>query len=121
MTAIPKIFPFSKLKLREQETLMWVGYNPTFHRFTKYGIAISDTALYLCSRAWVIAIWRRYPLADISDVVFVGDDGGRPAIEFQAGHSIVTFRTPCDLHSEEADFDRGVLSRAADQLNSMLR
>jgi hypothetical protein len=115
VTTLPSIFPFSKLKLRDQEELMWVGYNPTFHRFTKYGLAISDAAFYVCS-GWVFARWRRYPLADIAKVTFTGDRDGRPAIEFQVGTRKVVFRTPFDSHAEEVDFDRGVLSKAVDQL-----
>jgi hypothetical protein len=120
MTAIPSIFPFSKLKLRDQEELMWVGYNPTFHRFTKYGLAISNVAFYVCS-GWVFARWKRYALADISRVTPTVGGGIRPAIEFQVGIRKVIFRTPFDSHAEEVDFDRGVLLKAVDQLRSQLR
>jgi len=121
MTTLPSVFPFSKLKLRDREALEWVGYNPTFHRFTKYGLAISDAAFYVCWQSWIFARWRRYPLVEISNVTFVGDKDSRPALKFQVGRRLLAFRTPCDSHTEEVDFDRGVLSKAAEKLQSKVR
>ena len=113
----PSIFPFSKLELRDGEVLRWVGYNPTFHRFWVYGLAITDAAFYVCSRSWLFARWRRYPLADISDVMLAGGEG-RPKIEFRIGGKKVTFITPFDSHEDETEFDRGVLLKAVECLRS---
>ena len=117
MTVLPPIFPFSGLKLRNREVLRWVGYNPTFHRYSAYGLAISDAAFYVCSRGWLFARWKRYPLPDISDVTFDGDEN-TSAIKFRVGDKQVTFRTPCDAHHDETEFDRGVLSQAVKYLRS---
>ncbi len=114
---LPSTFPFSKLKLPDGEVLWWVGYNPTFHRFWVYGLAITDLAFYLCSRGWLFARWRRYLLAEISDVVLV-EGGGRPRIEFRVGEKKVTFVTPFDSHEDETEFDRSVLQKAVDCLRS---
>ena len=112
MTEIPKMFPFTKLKLEQGEIPVWVGFNPTFHRFFVYGIAISDKALYLCRRAWILANWKRYPLNCISDVMF--DSGrSRPTLRFRVGDAKVTFNGPWDLYRGEMQFDRGVISAAA--------
>jgi hypothetical protein len=117
MTEIPPTFPFSKLTLHDHETPLWVGYNPTFHRFFQYGLVISDAALYLCSRAWLFANWKRYPLAELSDVV-VGAHGTRASIKFRVGDRVVNFSVPGDSYADEMDFDRGVLSKAAAFLQS---
>ena len=121
MTALPEIFPFSRLKLQGHEALEWVGYNPTFHRFTKYGLAISDAAFYVCWRSLIFASWRRYPLSDISNVAFVGDEDRRPELKFQVGSRKMAFRTPIDFHTEDVNFDRGVLFKAAEHLRSKVR
>ena len=119
MTEIPKIFPFTKLNLRHGEVPLWVGFNPTFHRFFVYGLVISDTALYVCSRAWFFATWRRYPLAEISDVT-LESGGSRPTIGFRADNKKVTFSTPWDLYTDQMEFDRSVLSKAVAFLDQSL-
>jgi hypothetical protein len=111
MTEIPNIFPFTKLQLGQGEVPRWVGFHPTFHRFFTYGLVISDVALYVCSRAWLFASWRRYRLENISEVT-LASGRGRPTIRFRAGDSRVTFSTPWDFYGEEMEFDRSVLSKA---------
>lgn len=117
MTGLPEIFPFSKLKLPEGEALKWVGYNPTFHRFLAYGLAISDSAFYVCRPSWLFPKWKRYSLFEISDVQ-VSTSRIRPAIHFRVMGRKVSFRAPFDLHEDERELDRSVLSRAAGYLNS---
>lgn len=51
MIALPKTFPFTQLKLREGETVRWVGFNPTFHRFRVCGLVITDISFLVCSPA----------------------------------------------------------------------
>lgn len=118
MTDLPDVFPFTKLEPCKGEVIRWVGFNPTFHRFLTYGIAISDVALYVCSRAWLFARWKRYSLDEISDVVVLDTKNSRPTIRFRAGNKTVAFSTPWDFHHEEMEFDRGVLSKAADRLRT---
>jgi hypothetical protein len=117
---IPSIFPFSKLRLRDRETLQWVGYNPTFHRFTAYGLAITDSALYLCALSWLFARWCRYRLSEISNVE-CEENRVLPTMTFRVGEERVTFRTPYDSHKEESGFDRKVISSAVEQLCSLTR
>jgi hypothetical protein len=116
MMSLPAIFPFSKLKLRDGEALQWVGYNPTFHRFTAYGIAITDVAFYACFRAWIFSKWNRYALSEISNALLTEDLFGRPTIEFEAGDRKVAFHAPYDSHKGEVEFDKTVLSKAIELL-----
>ena len=118
MIEIPRNFPFTKLKISRSETLIWTGYNPTFHRFLVYGLAISDMALYVCSRAWIFANWKRYPISEISDIS-VDPENLRPALRFRAGGNRIVFRTPSDVHEREAEFDRSVLRKAAEVLKTI--
>ena len=121
MTTLPSIFPFSRLKVRDHEALQWIGYNPTFHRFTKYGFVISDVAFYVCWPSCIFARWRRFPLTDISNIELAGNPNRRPALSFHVGRRRMMFRTPYDSQMDEVDFDRGVLSKAVDQLRSRVR
>ncbi len=115
MTVVPSISPFTRLKLRDAERLQWVGYNPTFHRYRVYGLALSDTAFYVYAPAWLFGRWRRYPLSEVSDVA-LNDSGS--AIRFRMGEKTVTFRPPFDSHADEAQFDRAVMAKAVELLGS---
>lgn len=117
MTTLPQAFPFSRLKLASGEALKWVGYNPTFHRFFIYALAITDAAIYVCSWARFFARWRRYSLSDIHDVRLRGE-GGTPAMEFWVGKKRVILSAPFDSHSEDVEFDRAVLRSAVERLQS---
>jgi hypothetical protein len=108
---LPAIFPFSRLQLAVGEAVIWVGSNPTFHRFFEYGLVISNVALYLCGPAWLFAWWRRYPLSEMRDVQ-LSSDGSRPGLRFYVGRKKVSFYTPFDFYSDEMDFDRKVLAKA---------
>jgi hypothetical protein len=106
MSTLPTAFPFSRLRLGgDREVLRWTGYNPTFHRFSAYGLVVTDAALYLCPPGWLFARWTRYPLADISGVA-LSDVSGRPALEFQSHGKRIVFRPRWDSHKEEVEFDR---------------
>jgi hypothetical protein len=112
---VPSSFPFTKLKVPSQEAVLWVGSNPTFHRFIEYGLVISNEALYVCHCWWRIAWWRRYSRSDISRVDVV-NGGLRPSLRFSVGDRKVTFHTPHDFYKDEMNFDRSVLERARELL-----
>ena len=119
MIDIPPLFPFTKLTLGDDEVPLWVGYNPTFHRFVHYGLLISNRALYVCSNAYIFARWRRYPLRDIEDVTF--GPGRRPTFCFRVGNENICFRTPGDTYREEIEVDRRILTEAVRFLRSRLQ
>jgi hypothetical protein len=114
---LPATFPFSKLRLAAGEAAIWVGSNPTFHRFFEYGLVVSNAALYLCGPAWLFARWRRYPLAEVRDAQ-ISADGEQPRLRFCIGRRKVSFYTPFDFHSDEMIFDRNVLAKALSFLES---
>jgi hypothetical protein len=111
VTTLPSIFPFSKLELRKGEVLRWVGYNPTFHRFRSYGLAVSNAAFYVCGPAWIFAKWSRYALSEIADVALV-DTGREIGIKFRVGDKKVVVRAPFDSHADDSQFDRQLFSNA---------
>ncbi len=61
-------FPFNKLILPADETVLFTGSNPTFHRRDLQAVLISNKALYL-GEGWdekpVIFKWRCFPLNKI--------------------------------------------------------
>jgi hypothetical protein len=119
MIALPTTFPFSRLKLPSGEVLQWVGYNPTFHRFFEYGLAITNVAFYVSSPRWLIARWRRYALTDIADVT-LDHKARQPSMHFRVRGRTIRFRAPYDSHSVESQFDWRVLAQALEQLQFRL-
>ena len=109
-------FPFTKLHLRQDEEVFWCASNPTFHRTSNYGIAITNRAVYLFSPFWLwFARWRRYPLVDVQQAVF-HDSYWVPRLRIRLCTGTVTFRTPYDGYQDEMNYDRENLAKAAELL-----
>jgi hypothetical protein len=109
-------FPFVRLELPASESVVWCASNPTFHRSSDYGIAITDRALYLFSPRWFWrSRWRRYSLLDVRHATF-RDSYWRPKVVVRVGDQSIAFRTPYDIHQDEMDIDRRHLARAAEIL-----
>jgi hypothetical protein len=116
----PTYFPFSKLKLPDDEEVLLFAHNPTFHRTSDYGIVVSDRAVYLFSPFWLwFARWRRYPLSDIRRASF-NDSRLTPRLVLNTSKRSITFRTPLDTYKDEMDFDRKTLANAAEFVNQLL-
>jgi hypothetical protein len=111
-----RYFPFTKLVVPQDEEVFWCASNPTFHRTSDYGIAITNHAVYLFSPFWLwFAHWRRYPLADIQQAIF-HDSHWLPKLRIHLRTRTVKFCTPYDGYQDEMDYDRKNLAEAAELL-----
>jgi hypothetical protein len=110
---VPEDFPFSKLAIPRDESLVWSAYNPCFCRSGWiYGIAITNRAVYVFRPFWLwLARWNLLPLSDITAATFK-DSFWRPKLLIQLHDRTFTLRTPYD-YQEEMDFDRRYLAEAA--------
>jgi hypothetical protein len=115
---IPKYFPFTRLKLPTDESVIWYGCNPTFHRAFEYGIVITNIALYLCRPVWLFASWRRIPILNIKHTEFT-DLNTRPQLNIHTVNRIIAFRTPYDGYKDEMDIDKRKLLEAKSIINGM--
>lgn len=116
---LPTSFPFSKLTLPANETVVRHFSNPTFHRDWDYGIVITGSALYLFWPYWLsLRRWRRYALSDIECASFT-DSRWHPKLIVKLRDRLVKFLTPFDDYADEMDFDRKALMAAAETLRSL--
>lgn len=110
-------FPFTKLQLPLNERVDWCASNPTHHRTSDYGIAISEQAIYLFSPFWLwLARWHRHPLSDIRKAHFK-DSYWLPKLVLETENRTIFFRTPYDSYQDEMDFDRKNLAKAVKVLS----
>ena len=114
---LPREYPFSRLVLPSGEGLLWHGSNPTFHRFDHYGIALTDVAFYWFRPAWILGKWRRIPLSDIQSVRFE-DSRWRHRLVVKSKESTLKCKAPYDTYKDEVNFDRKVLTTAAELVSS---
>ena len=111
-----KHYPFDRLRLPAGEIITWYRNNPTFHRMSDYGIALTDQALYLYKLFWSFSRWRRVPLVEVRDASF-RDSRLFPALHIKTGNGTIILRTPLD-DADEMQFDRQNLSEAAEQVRA---
>ena len=112
---LPDSFPFTRLKMSPDERLIWVGWNPTFHRSLDYGIVLSDCLLYLFGPTWVIGRWRRIPVKHI-ELVRVSKSFGRSMVTFHTPAGTWRFHTPFDFYRDEMEFDATVVKNLVAKL-----
>ena len=121
---VSRHFPFSKLQLPPGEEALWFATNPTFHRFSEYGIVVTREAIYLYYVPFFLwlsfARWRRLPFSSITGIYF-RDSRRRPNLEIKLRSSALTFSTPHDSYKDEMELDRKNLSETARLVNEQLR
>lgn len=112
-------YPFSKLRILNDELITWFGHNPTFHRVSDYGIVLSSRALCLFSPFLLsFARWHRIPLEEIREVVF-RDSRLFPSLRIEAIKRREVLRTPWDYEDEMA-YDREILRDAVTRIHAAL-
>jgi hypothetical protein len=112
------MYPFSRLRLPEEETIEWYRNNPTFHRSSDYGIVLTNRALYLYSPFWLmLSRWRRFPKNEIRDAKFC-DSRLFPSLRVQLFNRTAVLRTPPD-YADEMKFDRCNLIEAAERVRAV--
>jgi hypothetical protein len=109
-----EVFPFNKLHLSDDESVVWIGHSWAFHRTGDHGILVSDLAVYCYSPFWLwLAKWRRFPIQSIKTARF-RDSRWRPCLILETSEGQFKFRTPFDSYSEEMNIDRKMLKDAAE-------
>ncbi|KFN43025.1 hypothetical protein [Arenimonas oryziterrae] len=105
-------YPFTKLGLPPDETIVWSAMDRTFHRGGDYALLVTNRALYLYSPFWMwFSRWRRLEFSEIEEVAF-RDSRWRPQLQIRLTNGRATLSTPPG-RKDEMDYDRSNLAQAA--------